>query len=182
MKTQRELDLLVDLAKLLKKYGPEPFESLAASISSPEMTQHLSVILTQVAKIGRSIPKTKRKTRPQERPSIPRSLAALKSVEQGKYQLLMNFYTDLIAKKVLPTLRDIKEFVIDCGLPEVRAKSRQKAISPLIGSLIKLPNEQLIAKIQSLKKYDMGDRSLEGWSNIILDKHQRLDESSEQEM
>lgn len=176
MKTQRELDLLADLAKLLKKYGTEPFESLAASISSPEMTQHLSVVLTQVAKIARTIPKTKRKTRSKERPSVPRSLTALKNAEPEKYQLLMNFYNDLIAKSILPTLRDLQEFAIDCGLPEVRAKSKQKAISPLIGSLIKLPNEQLIAKIQSLKKCDMGDRSLEGWSNIILNRHRRLDE------
>lgn len=179
MKTQRELDLLVDLAKLLKKYGPEPFESLAASISSPEMAQHLSSILTQVAKTGRTIPKTKRKAEQKRGPSVPRSLTALESVEPEKYQLLMNFYTKLIRKTVLSSLRDIKEFAIDCGLPEVRAKSRQKAISPLIGSLVKLPNEQLIAKIQSLKKYDLGDRSLEGWSDLILDKHRRLDESSE---
>lgn len=171
MKTQRELDLLVDLAKLLKKYGPEPFRSLAVSISSPEMTQHLSVILTQAAKIGRSIPKTKKETRPKEEPSVPRSLAALENVEQEKYQLLMSFRTDLIAKKFLPSLRDVKEFAVEYGLPEVRAKSRQRAISPLIGSLVKLPNEQLVARIQSLKRYDMGDRSLEGWSNLILDKH-----------
>jgi hypothetical protein len=176
MTTQRELDLLVDIAKLLKKYGPEPFELLAASISSPEMTQHLSVVLTQVAKIGRTIPKTERKTRPKESQSVPRSLTALKNVDPEKYRLLMNFYTDLVAERVLPTLRNTKEFVIDCGLPEVRATSRQKTISPLIGSLIKLPNEQLIAKIQSLKKYDMGDRSLEGWSNIILNRQRQLDE------
>ena len=179
MKTQRELDLLVDLVKLLKKYGPEPFESLAASISSPEMTHHLSVILTQIAKIGRGIPKTKRKAGPKEKPYVPRSLAALKSVEQEKYQLLMSFYNDLIEKRVLPSLRDIEEFAVDRGLPEVRAKSRQRAISPLIGLLIKLPNEQLIAKVESLKRFDMDDRSLEGWSNIILEKHRRLDEGSE---
>ncbi len=176
MRTQRELDLLVDLAKLLKKYGPETFESLAESISSPEMTQHLTRTLTQVAKIGRTIPKTKRETGLKQEPSVPRSLITLKSAELEKYQLLMNFYTDLTAKTVLPSLRDIKEFAIDCGLPEVRAKSRQKAISPLISSLFKFSNEQLIAKIQSLKKYDTGDRSLEGWSNIILNRQRRLNE------
>lgn len=175
MKTQQELDLLVDLAKLLKKYGPEPFELLAKSISSPEKTQHLLALLTQLAKISRTIPKTKREAQPKQRPSIPRSLIALEKVEVQKYQLLMSFYTDLIAKKILLSLRDIKEFAIDCGLPEVRTKSRQEAISPLIGSLIKFPNEQLIAKIQTLKKYNTGDRSLEGWSNIILNRQQKLD-------
>lgn len=176
MRTQRELDLLVALAKLVKRYGPEAFESLAESISSTEMTQHLSGILTQVAKGARTIPKTERKTPLKQKTSIPKSLIALESVEPEKYQLLMNLYTDLTAKTALPTLRDIKGFAMECGLPEVRATSRQKAISPLINSLAAFPNEELIAKIQSVKKYDTGDRSLEGWANIILGKQRRLDE------
>lgn len=170
MTTQRELDLLVDLAKLLKKHGADTFESLAESISSPEMTRHLSRVLTQVAKIAHTIPKTKGETGLKQEPRIPRSLINLKSTDTEKYQLSMNFYNDLIAKTVLPSLRDIKEFAVDCGLPEIRAKSRQKAISPLISSLVKFPNEQLIAGIQSLRKYDTSDRSLEGWTNIILNR------------
>lgn len=173
MKTQQELDLLVDMAKMLKKYGPEPFESLAESISSPEMTQHLSRILTQVVKIARTIPKTKRATEPKQEPLIPKVLTTLKSAEPERYQILMNFYNDLIAKRVLPSLRKIKEFAMDCGLPEIRTKSRQKAISPLISSLIKLPNRQLVAKIQSLKMRDADSRSLEGWSNLILNRQRR---------
>lgn len=176
MTTQPELDLLVDLAKLLKKYGPEPFELLAKSISSPEMTQHLSTSLIQVAKIARKTLKTKGPARSKQEPSIPKSLTSLKNIEPEKYQLLMNFYTDLTAKAVLPSLRDIKEFAVECGLPEPRAKSRQKAISPLINLLVQFPNAQLIAKIQSAKKYDTGDRSLEGWTSIILNRQRRLDE------
>ncbi|HIH36295.1 MAG TPA: hypothetical protein HA232_00070 [Methanocellales archaeon] len=173
MTTQRELDLLVDLAKLLKKHGADIFESLAESISSPEMAQHLSGTLIQVAKTGRTIPKTKIEKRLKQEPSIPKSLTTLKSVEPEKYQLLMNFYSDLTEKAVLQSLRDIKEFAIGSGLPEVRAKSRQKAISPLISSLVKFPNEQLITKIQSAKKYDKSDRSLDGWSDIILNRQRR---------
>jgi hypothetical protein len=177
MRTQQELDLLVDIAKLLKKYGTEPFESLAETISSPEITQHLSHILTQVVRIASTIPKMERKIETKQKPSIPRSLIALMNVEPEKHQFLMNFYTDLIAKTVLPSLRDIKEFALDCGLPEVRAKSRPKAINPLIGSLTNLPIEQLKTKIQqTLKKYDIDDRSLEGWSNIILNRQRKLDE------
>lgn len=176
MRTQRDLDLSMDIAKLLKKYGPEPFETLAESISSPLMTQHLTHILSEMAKISRTVPKVERKTKLKQEPSIPRSLVALKNVESGKYQILLNFYTELVAKRVLPSLRDIKEFARECGLPEVRAKSRQKAISPLVGSLSKFPNEELIARIQSLKNCDISDRSLEGWSNIILNRQQRSGE------
>jgi len=172
MTTQKELDLLVDLTKLLKKHGPDTFKSLATTISSPEMTQQLSSILVQVAK-------TSRKTEQKRRPSIPRSLTALESTEPEKYQLLINFYNDLVAKKNLTSLRDIQDFATNNGLAEIRTKSRQKAISPLFSSLIKLPNKQLIVIIQSLKSYDIDDRSLEGWSNIILKKNQKLDEGSE---
>ncbi|MFH1774112.1 MAG: hypothetical protein ABH874_04035 [Methanobacteriota archaeon] len=172
MRKKQELDLLVDIVKLLKKYGPEPFELLAESISSPEMRQRLPLILTEVAKIARTIPKTTRETRPKQGQSIPRALITLEGVDLGKYQLLMNFYTDLVAKTVLPSLRDINEFARRLGLQEVRAKSRQKAISPLITSLIKFSTEELRVQIQSLKKYEIGDRSLEGWSNIILNRQQ----------
>ena len=176
MTTQPELDLLIDLAKLLKKHGTDTFESLAESISSPEMTQHLSRLLIQVAKVAQTIPKTKRETGLKQEPLIPRSLITLKSTEPEKYQPLMNFYDDLIAKTVLPSLRDIKEFAVDCGVSEIRAKSRQKAIGPLINSLLQFPNEELIPRIQSLKKHDTGDRSLEGWSDIILHRQRRLGE------
>jgi len=176
MTTQRELDLLADLAKLLKKHGPDTFESLAESILSPEMTQHLSRVLTQVAKTAHTVPKTKREAGSKEESRIPRSLITVKNTEPQKYQLLMEFHNDLTAKTVLPSLRDIKEFAVECGLPEIRAKSRQKAINPLINSLLEFPNEQLIARIQSLKKHDTGDRSLEGWSNIILNRQRRLGE------
>ena len=63
-----------------------------------------------------------------------------------KYQLLMRFYNELITKAVLPTLNDIKEIATEIGLPEVRVESRQKAISPLIGSSVKSPYDELIAK------------------------------------
>ena len=177
MRKQRELDLLVDIAKLLKKYGPLTFASLAKSITLPEMVQHLSGILTHVAKIGRTVSKTKKYSKTRQDVSIPKALITLKSADPEKYQLLMNLYNALVAKTVLPSLKNIKEFAMDCGLPEVRAKSRQKAISPLIGSLIKSLDELIIAKIQSLKKYDTGDRSLEGWSNIILNRKRKLDEN-----
>ncbi|MBA7501486.1 hypothetical protein ES706_00056 [subsurface metagenome] len=166
MKTQRESDLLIDLAKLLKKYGPETFEALASTISSPETTQHLSAILAQVARTGRTTPKTKEGSQMRQRPSVPRSLVALERAEPQKYRLLMGFHTSLVEKKILPSLRDIVDFAMECGLPEVRAKSRKDVISPLIGSLAKLPIEQLTEKIQ-LRNH-AGDRSLEGWGNIIL--------------
>ncbi len=170
MKTQRELDLLVDISKLLKKYGPETFESLSELILNTEITEQLSQILIQSSKTARSIQKEKRETRAKQKISIPKLLIDLEKIEPEKYQLLMNFHTDLVEKKILTSLRDLKNFAMECGLPEIHSNSRQKALNPLINSLVKFPNEQLIQITQSLDKYDSSDRSLEKWSNIILKK------------
>lgn len=174
MITEQQMDLLLDLAKLLRKHGPETFESLAESISSPETSRQLARLLRHGAKIAGSIPTTKRRHAEfKPEPGIPKALITLRNTDPERYQTLMNFHNDLIAKAVLPSLRDVKEFAKDSGLPEVRAKSREKAIAPLIGALVKLPSEQLTAKMRSLKQYGAGDRSLEGWSKVILNSQHR---------
>ena len=168
MKNRLELDLLMDLVRLLKKYGAETFGSLATLISSTEISLQLATILTQVATISRTVSKRNVQVKPIGKYPIPKSLAAIKNAEPDKYQLLTDFMIRLTDKVVLQSLGEMKQFAKDAGLPEVRATSRQKAISPLIGSLVKLSNEQLISIIKSPKSQKAGDRSLEGWSDIIL--------------
>jgi len=174
MITEQEMDLLLDLAKLLRKHGPETFESLADSISSRETSEKLAHLLRHGAKIAASIPTTKRRHAEfKPEPGIPKALITLRTTDPEKYQTLMNFRSHLIARVVLPSLREVREFAKDSGLPEVRAKSRKKAIAQLIGALAKLPSEQLTAKMQLLKQYGAGDRSLEGWSKVILNGQDR---------
>ena len=45
--------LLVELAKLFRKYGPGPFESLAALLASPEATAKFAALLSRGAGIAR---------------------------------------------------------------------------------------------------------------------------------
>lgn len=168
MTDQRELDLLIDLVKLLKKYGPVSFEELAKYLSSQTITQELPQILTKVAQMARTIAEKKQKKEKEQATAIPQTLISIEHSEPEKYQLLKVFYDELIAKAVLPTLKDIKEFLRESGFPETRADSRQKAINPLVSSLVKSSNKEILNKIQSISKYKSGYRSLEGWGNIIL--------------
>ncbi len=168
IKKSKELSLLVDLAGLVKKYGFETFEELADTISSPEITQQLSHILMQVSNTAKTTPNAEHKKVSDY--SIPKALIKLQSADNEKYRALIDFHGALVAKEVLPSLKDIKVFALNNGLLEITAESRQKAIGPLITSLIQIPTNQLLDKIKSLKKYGSGDRSLEGWSRIILKK------------
>lgn len=169
MSTRQETYLLVDLAKLLKKYGPEPFEALASSIATPEMSQRLANLLTHAARTAQATSKEREEVKAKKRSKPVRDLLlSLKTSEPEKYELLIRFYDDMMSGKFLPSMRDIRNFVSECGLPEIRQPSRQKSIDPLIKALILLPIEELNRKIQSVMKYSRPKSDLEGWSNLIL--------------
>ena len=176
MSNRPEFELLSEIAKLLKKYGPETFESLSENLSSPEFSECLVSVLTTAAKVGRTTRAKEVKTTEQRR--SPRdfrsSLVAIGKTEPEKSALLVKFYDGLTAKTFLPTLRDVQAFVSDTGLPPVKAKARHKAIVPLVKALLPLSLEDIKAKLSVIKRVPVqDDRSLEGWSNLILDKERR---------
>lgn len=168
---ERELDLLIDLLKLRRKYGAKSFELLAKALSSPEMTKQLSEILANIPRKVKT-PYVKKKSQRANKYKVPKALVTLERVDPQKYELLLKFFSDLVAKTVLPSLGDIKYFAEELSLPEVRAKSRQKAISPFISSLALLPFDKIKSRFQSSGVYRTEDRSLEGWSKIILNKEE----------
>lgn len=175
MSDKPEFELLIEIAKLLKKYGPEAFESLAQGLSSPEFSERLASILTASARIGRSEQKkaeSKRMTK-----DFRLSVIELGETEPEKSALLLTLYDSLMAKTLLPTLREIQIYVSDMGLPPVKVTTRDKTIVPLIKTLMNLPINELKDKLSVIKPVStQDDRSLEGWSNIILDKAQKANQ------
>lgn len=174
---KRELDLLVDISKLLKKHGSEPFETLAKYISSDEISQRLAELLKGAARIERAVTPDKSGEKAKKRKtSLHDELDALQSSDPRKHELIMKFYNDIQSNAILPTLRELKGFARDLGLPEVRSTSRNKSITPLMMSLLQLPTDDLSKKLGTLRHHEKRDRTLEGWSNLILEKEQSLKE------
>jgi len=58
----KELDLLIDLAKLIKKHGPESFDTLSEVLSSEENIRKLIILLKDVAYVAKKAKKTPRRT------------------------------------------------------------------------------------------------------------------------
>ena len=176
MSESPELELLTDITRLLKKYGVETFEGLAQMLSSPDFSALLSTILSGVARTSRIAgagPGIKKK-REQSRGDFRSSLVALGESEPKKSELLVQFYDGLKAKAYLPTLRDLRGFAADAGLPTLKATTRDNAIGPLVRGLVPLGLSELEAMLSTMRPAsDRTDRSLEGWSNIILDRHRR---------
>ena len=172
----REFDLLVDLSKLLKKYGPEVFTQLAEQLSAPEFVEQLTKLLSGTARVARKVPATHAASLPKT-PSpheLRSSLVALGETEPERGVLLVRLYDELMAQTVLPTIQDLRTFAIRAGLGPLEIRSRPQAVLALLNELRKRPVEELTALVADLHTATgQNDRSLENWSRIILDKELR---------
>ena len=170
MKDNKEFELLSDLAKLIKKYGPETFEDLAQALVNPNFIEQFAEVLKTTARVART---TRRKTRKSSgnsrKQDFRSSLFSLGLDGAEKGALLMDLYDGLKAKTILPTLRQMQSFVSDNGLPSIKSTSREKALVPFVKAFVPIPIEEVreyLKRIQPISS--SGDRSLEGWSNIIF--------------
>lgn len=172
MSENKDTELLIELAKLLKKFGTGSFDTLAENLSKPEFSERLVLVLTSISKASKSLPqKPKRKSSSRDFRS---SLVESAQSEPGKFELLIKLYDDLGAKTILPSLRDIKFFVEDVGLNPMKATDRSKAVIALIKQLSLLNADEIRSKVSNLKFNNFkDDRSLEGWNNIIFNKNRR---------
>jgi hypothetical protein len=171
-----EFDLLVDLSKLLKKYGPEVFERLSEHLSTPEFTERLTRLLPGAARTARAVPATG----PNPRPKLPSqkelrsALVALGDTDPKRGALLVRLYDELMARTVLPTTQTLLRFAAKAGLGSLETRSRPQAGVALLESLRGRPLEELTGLVADLATVaGRDDRSLENWTRIILDKELR---------
>ena len=135
------------------------------------MQEHLVAILRATARRGRSTSGLKPlNRRGRAAVSVRAEIDAYRESEPEKYLLLMNFYQALQEKKILPTLRELRGFAADRGLPAIEADARQRAINPFMRSLVLLPIDSLKDTVRGIDSYSRVQDSLQGWSNIILDR------------
>lgn len=161
-----EYALLADLAKLLRKYGPDVFESLAGRLMQPEFSHSLARLLSRATSISR---KAGKNAAAPQRQDLRSSILELSEREPQKGRLLLRLYENLNSGAALPSLRDIRDFAETNGLPVVKAKSRKQAIVSFVKPFLDLPAEEIQVYLHRMEPApDQSDRSLEGWSNIIL--------------
>jgi hypothetical protein len=162
-----EFQLLGELAKLLRKYGPEPFERLAKTITSEEMARHLAALLTKAAEAGR-LAELKGGRRGGVESEVDRLLSELRARDQTKFNLLNPIRSQLESKTLLPAMRDIREAVEATGIPSGSNQPRNRLIAKLISHLALLPADEIERKLTLLRDRYPSDRSLAAWSGVIL--------------
>ena len=164
--SEREMALILDLSRLLKKYGPEVFDSLAEALSDPEWPDRLSRILRAVSSTAPQRQQVRESRR--SRSTADRVETQLRNADADHVALLRPIAESLITAEILPHLRDVTELALTIGLPAPRARSRGEAIVDLVRVLLAMPMDELEKVVPAIMaSADRGQRSLEGWSRII---------------
>jgi hypothetical protein len=164
--SEKEIALLLDIIRLLKKHGPEAFESLATYLSTSDWSDDASAILQAVAAIQPHQSVTEESKR--SRSISERITAQLRNVDPARRALLEPVVGRLARGEALPRLKDVAEFALTAGLPIPNAKSRGDAVISLLRTLKAMPVDELEKIVPDLQgQASKGTRSLKGWNRII---------------
>jgi len=167
-------ELLGEINKLLKKYGKDTFSELADILKDSKLLNNLIDIFENTPKF---FPKKKRtQKRPsalEERMSFRESLVSLEKAEPEKAMIILSLFDLLQTKAILPSLRDLTNFISNQGLPVPKGKSRDRIIISFIKRCTKFPlhDLQALASTINLQQYkEDTDRSLAEWGKVILSR------------
>lgn len=166
-----KLDLLNDITKLLKKYGADVFYDLLNFLKDEKFSNMLAELLIKISEEGKkhNITSSKNKSKPLLK--IREQLVSLKETDNEKAEILLEFYDKIYSQGVNLKLKDIKNYASDIGFDITKIKKKDDAISNLLKHLMNYSLNELQNLLNQFKSSNVdGDRSLEGWSNIILKK------------
>ncbi len=171
MSERNDIDLLADIVRLLVKHGPQPFEDLAQRLRDGRLLNDLVALLDASAQAGRRSkrPLGSKRTAVPGKIGINEILKRCETENPEKADALRQVHAELVAGTLLPTLREIRHFAEDSGLPAVTAKSRGKAILPLVRAMVPMSLERITALMARASRLEQKEgRSLEGWTDVIL--------------
>lgn len=172
----KSFELLGEIAKLLKKYGKETFYDLANILREPNLTSQVADSLENIANKQPLKKKStkKRLSAEEERLNFRETLIALGKSEPEKSKILLPLFDSLHNQTVLPSLRELIDFISDHGLPIPKSKSRGKVVISFMKNCKTLSLNDL-QQFQFPREHSHSvenlDRSLEGWGKIILDRN-----------
>lgn len=171
----KTFELLGEIAKLLKKYGKETFYELAIILRDDRFSNQIADSIEYIAKIPiKKKSPQKRLSAAEERVKFRKTLVDLGKKEPEKSDILLSLFDSLQDKTILPTLRELCDFISDHNLPVPRSKSRDKVIISFIKKCKNLPLKDIqLLDLPNDQRHNLenSDRSLEGWGKVILDRN-----------
>lgn len=157
-------ELVVDLARLLRKYGPDEFIRVAQLVRSAEFADALAQLLTTFAFVGRA----ESGRRPERgAKTVENVIENLRQRDPERHALLTDIWRRLQEDPTV-TLRDLDSLYRLAAVEPSRSRSRQRAAVGLLRALAEKPTDDVRRIAEALPRRDSRPGGLMGWADIIL--------------
>jgi len=170
VKSEVNRDLLIDLARLARKYPTEDWASLIAWLQDESRRTQLITLLQELSSVSKRLlakaPHRKRLL------PIPHLLEEMKSQDLAKAELLSDFWRKLRNRELLTSASSLRTFAEAAGLKGTNWSKREQAINRLIRELAELPLKEIQTALErtSAVPRERGGE-YERWVALILDRN-----------
>lgn len=171
---ERDLMMLVELDRIVARYGSGTVARLAKLIKDRQRAEQLAALLESAA--SRVSDKDQKVTGPDsfsKSPSRPDRIGStvlknLELLDPEKHMAVREIRDILLNRESLKSMSDLRNFAWKHGLELGKASSRTAAIVPFLRSLSELSTPTIISIRDSLSGVNQDDRSLQSWWDVIV--------------
>ena len=169
---QKELELLIELKRLINKYGNETLTDLINHLRDESFLTNIEILSKKIQSIKMSTKRKKVKTDYSKK--IDDLLKGIEKNNNEQSILLKKFLTKLNKKDYFKTVKELSKYLTESGIYQKNIKTWPHGKFILLSHLSQQDILQIQKNIDEIEKIiDANDRSLEGWSKIIFDKPQK---------
>lgn len=152
-------EFLVDLSRILRRHGSEPWHQLADVFADPKARKKILHLLNELGTVAgrKHEPAIPRELR-EHRSNSDLALELIKQIrdqEPPKADRLCKFLEDYKARRILSNRRDVIAFLEKLGVTPPQRYTRDRLVRLVIGALADLPIDQLedlLSRAESLGK------------------------------
>jgi hypothetical protein len=160
-------DLLVDLARLVRRYPPEAWDEVLEWLRDDARRDSAISIISQLASISK---KTQTPSSSRREPAaIQGTIERIRTDDPVRASLLEDFWNKIKDRQILPTVSSVRGFAESAGLKIGPTRGHEQAARELILKLSEsdLETFQDILDRTSREPIDFG-RDYERWVKLIL--------------
>jgi len=140
-------EFLVDLSRILRRHGSEPWHQLADALADPKARKKILHLLNELGTVaGRkhepAIPREPREHRSNSNLATE-LIEQVRDQDPSKADRLRKFLEDYNARRILSNRRDVTAFLEKLGVTPPQSYTRDKLVRLVIGALADMPIDQL---------------------------------------
>lgn len=169
---ENEAKLLLELSKLINKFGMKSFSNLVSRLKDPSFISSIEAIDEVAQKLKK--PKSKKTIKIDYNKKSKNIIDSISKSAPEKYELLKEISSRIDSKQFFRSLKEITAFVDNQDIYKKQVRSRHQGKYIIISHFINLnlsEIEQFLRKLEIMQHPD--DRSLDAWSQVILTKPEK---------